>query len=83
MKAGLPNIIGNLYGFSAPGRTSSQFRTGAFKDVSSPYFIAVWSSGRANYQVDVDFDASRLSSIYGNSNEVTPLSERTLYILKY
>ena len=81
--AGLPNITGDLYGFSAPGRTGSQFRTGAFKDISSPYATGVWHIGYANYQVDVDFDASRSSSIYGNSNVVTPLSKSTLYILKY
>ena len=80
---GIPNITGNLYGFCAPGRTSSQFRTGAFKDVSSPYNTGVWAAGGANYQVEVNFDASRLSSIYGNSNVVTPLSLSILYILKY
>lgn len=83
MVAGLPNITGDLRGFSAPGRTNSQFRTGAFKDISSPYAVAVWHAAAAAYQVDVGFDASRSSSIYGSSATVTPLSQSVLWCVKY
>lgn len=83
MEAGLPNIIGNLYGFSAPGYTTSQYRTGSFKNISNPYATGVWSNGYAAYQVDVGFDASLSSSVYGSSETVTPLSQSVLLCVKY
>lgn len=39
--------------------------------------------GASSVDFNVSFDASRSSSIYGNSNTVTPLSQSTLMLVKY
>ena len=38
---------------------------------------------RANVCTEITLNASTLNSIYGSSDIVTPLSQSTLYILKY
>lgn len=66
-EAGLPNITGNLSTVNAYANP-----TGAFQGVAD--------GAGANYafQGGMDFDASRCSPIYGNSNTVTP-AHTTLY----
>ena len=80
MEAGLPNIMGR---FVASSRINNFLADGAFYDsLDSPSHRDGTESnvyGLGAYY----FDASRSSSVYGNSNTVTPLSKSTLYILKY
>ena len=68
--AGLPNITGNLNGiseeFAQMGTASGAFRKENSITQNSPTF-----SGNGNSGV-VSFNASRSSSIYGNSNTVQP-----------
>ena len=67
--AGLPNITGSW----VPGiRTSSaQTISGAFEELSGST-ITSWSSSKSNIPHGFTFDASRSSSIYGNSTTVQP-----------
>lgn len=67
--AGLPNITGSW----VPGiRTSSaQTISGAFEELNGST-ITSWSSSSSNIPHGFTFDASRSSSIYGNSDTVQP-----------
>ena len=82
VNAGLPNIIGALgaaYGglYADDSITNNAFvNTGRDK-----YAYATHESGKFNRYVSMD--ASRSSSIYGNSGTVTPESLTILVILKY
>lgn len=65
VEAGLPNITGT---FKTMVGTSGEQPTGVFNMTSSSYAV---SSNVTNGQT-IDFDASRSSSIYGNSDTVQP-----------
>lgn len=70
---GLPNIIGSL-------RTvNSGSRTGAFYD--GDQVVTDWITGGGNLR-NVNFDASRSSSIYGASNHVTPVNQAVNWFIK-
>lgn len=56
------------------GTACSNTKTGGYNNTK-----LVSSSAKAN----AGKTGNALNSIYGNSNTVTPLSESTLYILKY
>lgn len=74
---GLPNITGQATSF----RDTSA--SGAFSVVSTPNTgAAEHFVGRGSDQ-SLTFDASRSSSIYGNSNTVTPRNLPVNYIIKY
>lgn len=74
--AGLPNITGNTgYGGAETGTMSGAFYSGGGS--------TVWGPNSYGYQSHTAyFDASRSSSIYGNSNTVTPDNWGLKIILK-
>ena len=75
----MPNITGTFGSYRLGD--GGAFVTGAFYNNGQKYnTIAQHTSGSS---VEFGFNASRSSSIYSGSDTVTPLSESTLYILKY
>ena len=62
--AGLPNIIGSFGGVITGGSFSGAFTRGAY--------LHSWSYNNGNAFYNANFDASRSSSIYGNSSTVQP-----------
>ena len=81
VSAGLPNIMGdfasgNDTGFFVASTSTSPFCSG--RGVPN-YCNAV----RGGSPTALNFDASRSSSIYGSSNTVTPLSQSTLWCIRY
>ena len=80
IEAGLPNITGD---FGAQGSTDVvNLGTGAFR-VKQTGKIDAGYSGDSNYSLAQSFDASRSSSIYGNSSTVQPPAVCVNYIIKY
>lgn len=79
MGAGLPNITG---GFTLFQMLSLDTASGAFRVTkgNSPYGSRVQGS---HSDETFTLDASRSSSIYGNSDTVTPLSLSTKFFIKY
>lgn len=75
-EAGLPNITGSL---RTPSKNESD-SSGAFK-ITTPVTgdgLSGLANGSLKWQVFSDFDASRSSEVYGNSDTVTP-AHTTLY----
>lgn len=85
--AGLPNISGHVgwRKYSEDGRPLSYRYTGAFyegSDIDTPSTTcAVQNTNRS--LTTVEFDASRVSSVYGNSTTVQPPAVTMRYIIKY
>ena len=79
VEAGLPNITGTVQ--TAPGR-SSYTMTGAMYQYATSNATNVYGNGATstNTQYGIGFDASRSSSIYGNSSTVQP---QTIKVLTY
>lgn len=75
VEAGLPNITGEFYGQQAALTSGS----GAFFTGNNPYGGTV-AAGSANNAMR--FDASRSSSVYGNSNTVQPKATQ-MYLYFY
>ena len=73
VSAGLPNIVGTTQNTSGVSRN-----TGAFK-----YEKTISGNAGEGKDAFVSFDASRVSSIYGNSTTVRPDSLATRYFIKY
>lgn len=72
LEAGLPNITGNT-GYIA-GYPSGAFYSG----------VSYHTGGlQGDLNSGVAFDASRSSSIYGNSTTVQPATCKTYFIIKY
>ena len=83
VEAGLPNITGS-FKQAGQGDTTSTFDnfSGAFYNKTSfsgKYVSATGTSGTGGAMPG--FDASRSSSIYGNSNTVQPQTIKTLYYI--
>ena len=76
MGAGLPNITGEFI------TKYSSTTAGAFKAAQVPDTHG-YTSFSGNEHQEITFDASRSSTVYGNSSAVTPLSESTLWCVKY
>ena len=80
--AGVPNITGTIPKVAMPWE-SEVTGYGAFT-CGSRQSIGVWSNGRAPYQQDVSFDASRCSNVYSNEvSTVQPPAITTLFCIKY
>ena len=75
VEAGLPNITGEFYG----SQSAFESAYGAFKAGNNPYGGKT-TSGTVNNAVT--FDASRVSSVYGNSNTVQPKATQ-MYLYFY
>ena len=78
MEAGLPNITGNFmaYGYRS-GNTG-----GAFSSSVQAENQLTLGTGEGAF-VGFMLNASRSSSIYGNSDTVTPLSISSIFVIKY
>lgn len=77
---GLPNIVGDHTKAVGDYLGAS---SGAFSYTPGGLGIMGASSSVVNFNGNLNFDASRSNSIYGNSNTVTPLSTSTLMLMKY
>ena len=76
VSAGLPNITGTH-------TTSTSSAAGAFTESSSGDLMDRNEGGGVGKWGRVYFDASRSSTIYGNSTTVRPTSLATRYFIKY
>lgn len=88
VSAGLPNITGGLYNSSATIQDiglDDGFGSGAISVVTDTNSRAAGTNttGYRNYNYGWDLDASRSSSIYGNSNTVQPAACKCYFIIKY
>ena len=75
VEAGLPNITG---WFNSGGVARGYTTTGAFSSSGTRYNGA---NGNDNYSEAFNFDASRSSSIYGNSDTVQPQTIKAFYYI--
>ena len=75
--AGLPNIVGE---FTAQQSMSAIHYSGAFTEYGGNGRVDSSTSG-ARYANNFDFDASRCSPVYGNSDTVTPTNIKYPYII--
>ena len=81
MKAGLPNIEGK---FGWVKGTEAPYGSGVFNGTTSRETYAGHTNGTiVNARADFTFDASRSSSVYGNSDTVQPSSMSTIMLVKY
>ena len=81
---GLPNITGNFSVGSIQGRDCAvKWATGVFASQNASSGNALHRAESATAPTGITFDASRSSSIYGNSNYVQPKSVSNIVILKY
>ena len=84
MEAGLPNIEGNFKSVFTVAKDNGTDTTGALQ---SPYSKSKGNYGNITstsaWGYGFKFNASSSNPIYDNSATVTPLSQSTLYILKY
>lgn len=71
--AGLPNITGRTRG------AGNDVGNGAFRILQEDYAVGTLGSNKGI----LSFDASKSSSIYGNSNTVQPPAVTMRYIIKY
>lgn len=69
IEAGLPNITGGFRGTGQNSSSSDSYERGAFKAIATG---SAFSGTSGNDVKTWDFDASRSSSIYGNSSTVQP-----------
>ena len=79
--AGLPNITGKTRTTWSGDREGDA--TGAFKNYQSSSGGSSAGGGNNGRTVGATFDASRSSSIYGNSNTVQPPAVVTNFVIKY
>lgn len=84
MNAGLPNITGYI-DFSAGAQGHTEFFAGGafYADGSGSYTYPEPSQGVSTSPRIARYDATRSSSIYGNSTTVQPKALRAPYIIKY
>jgi hypothetical protein len=77
VEAGLPNITGNTNLFI--NETTTSMGTGALR--TSPSQFTTGDAGTGRGWQSITIDASRSSSIYGNSNTVQPQSIKVFYYI--
>ena len=80
-EAGLPNITGDISGYYNYQGTHSHVQNGAL--FVNELFGNVTSASGGDYNCGLGFDASRSSSIYGNSTTVQPPSIKVIISMKY
>lgn len=87
MEAGLPNITGRLpIRYNIANKTWGQKAYGALNVNGASEGVqamGVPTDGVMTNVQQIQFNASNSNTIYNASTTVTPLSESTLYILKY
>ena len=74
IEEGLPNITGSFIAFIYNGSSIPDSGTGAFKQTAVWRNVSWYGTNYIMGRVDYDFNASRSSAIYGNSEHVTPNS---------
>ena len=85
VEAGLPNITASVNGAMVNQGTFINATSASYLE-TGPY---TWGIGLASGQRGfesyerLNLDASRSNPIYDNSNMVVPLSQSTLYVVKY
>ena len=77
LSAGLPNITGSTSRSVNLKSTSGSFYQGA------AFGSDLWATNGWGNSYVIEFDASRSSSIYGNSTTVQPAAIKTYWIIKY
>lgn len=83
LEAGLPNITGEADVDSAgDNATCVRNQSGAFKNRSHSAIYTTAHSTAKELDFGITFDASRCSSIYGNSETVTPESMTGIWVIK-
>jgi microcystin-dependent protein len=80
IEAGLPNITGTFRGIGQNIANSDSYESGAFKAINED---KAFQGADGNDAKKWDFDASRSSSIYGNSDTVQPPAIIVNYFIKY
>ena len=86
--AGLPNITGEI---SVPydddtslfGELAARTIKGALYIPSTGFRQGTSGSGSYNFGTGIAMSASLSNPVYGNSMTVTPVSQSTLYVIKY
>ena len=82
--AGLPNITGTLLGSGSYSIDNESYFTGAFAYTNAVKSKTFGSDEKnEKWNSAADFDASRSSSVYGNSTTVQPPALTMRYIIKY
>lgn len=83
VEAGLPNIIGNWSNTDAKGVYGGtlQGAVQAGSEMGTYYSYANGGSKHKHYEFQLN--AHSCSTIYGNSATVTPLSQKTNFMIKY
>ena len=83
MSAGLPNITGETVDIITTWGSASPdgYGSGIIRMVEQAK--AGPASSNKTYNARIELDASRVSSIYGNSNTVQPATCKTYFIIKY
>lgn len=76
MEAGAPEISG---GFQSKIRNAYGFAWGTYLSEGQ----AFWGGVNNDSIFNVGFNASRSSKVYGNSETITPLSHKVIFVLKY
>lgn len=82
MAAGITNITGGPIGYCGAGRYQQTSSISALW-ITRTGFTNEGATGNPPWSREFAFDASRSSSIYGNSETVTPLSITVSFYLKY
>lgn len=83
ISAGSPNITGQFPQYTWQNDVSSSF-LGAFKSIGNAnYKNGAWYWSGQQYVTHTYFDASDVSTIYGNSTTVTPESLATRWFIKF
>ena len=85
IETGLPNITGTFGNSWATDRGIFEKFAGAFYSNTKPGYLTniAKSSASDNPSSVVGFNASRSSSIYGNSNTVQPATCKCYFVIKY
>ena len=84
MEAGIPNIEGEIYVSTAGGIHGSFINgKGSLMSVNGANRTRLGGTTAGEYQYGLGLDASKSSTVYGNSTTVTPPSVRRIAQMKY
>lgn len=82
MEAGIVNITGGPIGYCGANSNNTSLSTGAIRITRTGY-CNEGAASNAWWSREFNFDASRSSSLFGNSTTVTPSSMTASFYLKY
>ena len=78
----MPNIVGGIFNISETWNATG-YSQGAFSKATGYDAGYTPAHGDNSYSGAINFNASWSNSIYGSSTTVTPLSQKTNFIIKY